>query len=75
MDKSKTGIFKLIEGLKPVDANALTEYEREMTEEGIPGILRAVEKRQVLAAESRQRRMEMPTTEKPPPSKLDGVST
>jgi hypothetical protein len=60
MDKNQTGLFKLIEGLKPVDANALAGYEREMTEEAIPGIIRDVEKRRTLAAESRQRRLEMP---------------
>jgi hypothetical protein len=69
MDQSKTGIFKLVEGLKPVDANALAEYEREMTEEAIPEIIREVEKRRMLAAESRQRRLGMPTTDKPEPPK------
>ena len=36
MDKNKTGLFELVEGLEPVDASALAEYEREMTDEAIP---------------------------------------
>jgi len=55
MDKNKIGLFKLVEGLKPVDASKLAEFEREMTEEAIPEIIKEVEKRQMLAAESRQR--------------------
>ena len=68
MDKNKAGLFKLVEGLKRVDASALAEYEREMTEEGIPEIIKAVEKRQMLAAESRYRELEMPTIDKPEPT-------
>jgi hypothetical protein len=68
MDKNKTELFKLVEGLKPVDANALAEYEREMTDEAIPEIIKEVEKRRMLASESRQRRLEMPTTDKSEPS-------
>ena len=67
MDKNKTGLFKLVEGLKPVDASALEEYEREMTDEAIPEIIKDVEKRRMLAAESRQRRLEMPRSDKPEP--------
>lgn len=69
MDTNKTGLFKLVEGLKPVDADALAEYEREMTEKAIPEIIKDVEKRRMLAAESRQRRLGMPTSEKPEPPK------
>ncbi|MFL5246104.1 MAG: hypothetical protein ACJ8FY_28880 [Gemmataceae bacterium] len=69
VDKNRTGIFKLVEGLKPVDASALAEYEREMTEEAIPEIIKEVEKRRMLAAESRHRRMGMPTTDKLEPPK------
>lgn len=65
MDKDKPGIFKLVGGLKPVDANALEEYEREMTNEAIPKIIQDVERRRMLAAESRQRRLETPTNDKP----------
>jgi hypothetical protein len=69
MDKDKSGVFKLVEGLKPVDANALAQFEKEMTEEAIPDIIRDVEKRRMLAAESRRRRLEMPTDDKPEPPK------
>jgi hypothetical protein len=65
MDQNKPDIFKLVEGLKPVDANALAAYEREMAEEAIPEIIKDVEKRRMLAAESRHRRLETPTTDKP----------
>jgi ribosomal protein S15P/S13E len=68
MGEKKSGIFKLVEGLKPVDASALAEYEREMTE-AIPEIIKDVEKRRMLAAESRQRRLAMPTSDKPEPRK------
>ena len=69
MDKNKTGLFKLVEGLTPVDVSKLAAFEREMTEEAIPEIIRDVEKRRMLAAESRQRRLEMPTTDKAEPAK------
>jgi hypothetical protein len=69
MDDNKTDLFKLVEGLKPVDSSALAEYEREMADEAIPEIIKDVEKRRMLAAESRQRRLEMPTTDKPEPPK------
>ncbi len=68
MDKNKSSLFKLVEGLKPVDASALEAYEREMTDEAIPEIIKDVEKRRMLAAESRQRRLEMPRSDKPEPT-------
>jgi hypothetical protein len=69
MDEKKTDLFKLVEGLKPVDSNALAAYEREMAEETIPEIIKDVEKRRMLAAESRHRRLETPATDKPEPPK------
>ena len=59
----------LVEGLKPVDAGALAEFEREMAEEAIPEMMREVEKRRMLAAESRHRQLETPTTDTPEPTK------
>jgi hypothetical protein len=59
-DKGRNGLFDLIDGLRPVDPRALEEYERGMAEEAIPEIIRALENRQRLAAESRQRRLEQP---------------
>jgi hypothetical protein len=67
-DKNKTGAFKFVDGLKPVDVGALADYEREMADDAIPHIIKDVERRRMLAAESRQRRLETPTpdnTERP----------
>jgi hypothetical protein len=64
MGKNESELFKLIEGLKPVDASALADYEREMTDEAIPEITRSVEKRRMLAEESRHRRLEIPISDK-----------
>lgn len=69
MDKNQSELFKLVKGLKSVDASALADYEREMSDEAIPDIIRDVEKRRMLAAESRHRRLEMPTGDKPESSK------
>jgi len=71
MDEKKTGVFKLIAGLKPVDAIALAEYERGMTNEAIPEIIRDVEKRLMLAIDGRQRRLEMPA----PSPRINGSKT
>lgn len=60
MDKDEAELFKLVEGLKPVDPSVLEAFEREMTEHAIPEIVRAVEKRRMLAAESRHRQLELP---------------
>lgn len=68
-DKSQSGLFKLVDGLKPVNASDLADYEREMRDEAIPDIIRDVEKRRMLAAESRHRRLEMPTSDKTEPPK------
>lgn len=52
----RIGIESLdIPGLKPINPEDLAEYERAMTEEGIPEIIKAVENRQRLAAKSRLR--------------------
>jgi hypothetical protein len=67
MEKNEAELFKLVAGLKPVDPSALEEFEREMTEHAIPEILRAVEKRRMLAAESRNRQLELPTDKSPEP--------
>lgn len=46
-------VFPEIEGCKPVDPSALAEYEREMSEEGVPAIIRAVKRRAALTTERR----------------------
>ena len=64
MDNEKTGLFQLVEGLEPVDVSKLAAFEQEMADDAIPEIIRDVEKRRMLAVESRQRRLEMPTPDK-----------
>lgn len=54
MDRDENNVFDVIEGLKPVDQNALADYKRAMTDEVIPEIVRVVEERRMLAAESRR---------------------
>lgn len=68
MDKDQAGLFKLIEGLKPVEPSALADFEREMADEAIPAMLAEAERRRMLAAESRNRQLEMPSTDKPGPT-------
>ena len=68
VDKSGSELFKLIVGLKPVDEGVLAAFEREMTEHAIPEIVRAVERRRMLAAESRNRQLELPTDKDPKPA-------
>ena len=51
--KDEGDVFEAIEGLTLVDPNALAEFERAMNEEVIPEIVKAVEERRMLAAESR----------------------
>ena len=46
-------VFDLIEGLTPIDPKALADFKQEMTQEVIPEIVKAVEERRLLAAESR----------------------
>ena len=43
----------MVEGLTVIDPNALAEFKQEMTEAVIPEIVKIVEERRVLAAESR----------------------
>ncbi len=52
-NKEEKGVFDLIEGLTQVDPSALEDFMQAMTEEVIPEIVRVVEERRVLAAESR----------------------
>ena len=60
MDEEKAGIFKLLQNLKPVDSKSLEDFEREMTEQVVPKIVQDVERRRMLALESRHRRLERP---------------
>jgi len=48
----KNDVFELIEGLKPVDQSAVESFQKGMKEQVIPDILRIVEERRTLAAQS-----------------------
>jgi len=48
------GVFDVIEGLTPVDPSTLKAFVNAMTEEVIPEIVRVVDERRKLAAESRK---------------------
>lgn len=68
MGTQEKTIIDQIEGLEQVDENELAEFKREMTERVIPEITRIVEKRRLLAAESRYREMQLPSDQSPAPS-------
>lgn len=51
------GVFDLIEGLTSVDPTELADFERAMSEEVIPEIVKVVEKRRMLAAKTRHRQL------------------
>ena len=46
--------LSVIEGLEPIDPALLEEFKRAMTEDAIPKIVIAVERRQIRAAEARE---------------------
>jgi hypothetical protein len=54
MDTKEKNVSEVLEGTTPVDPKALEDFKREMTEKVIPEILRVVEERRVVAAESRE---------------------
>lgn len=56
-DKKEDSIFDLIEDLKPVAPEAIFEFKQAMDDEVIPEIVRVVEERRMLAAESRKRQL------------------
>lgn len=52
-DNKEPDVSQIIKGLTPVDPEALEDFKREMTDKVIPEIIRVVEERRMLAAESR----------------------
>jgi hypothetical protein len=56
-DPKTTGVFSQIEGLTPVDPAEVEDFKRAMTEKVIPEIVKVVEHRRVLAADSRRRHL------------------
>jgi hypothetical protein len=55
--EKEKGVFDLIDGLTPVDPKALTDFMKEMTEQVIPEIVRVMDERLMLAAQSRNRHL------------------
>jgi hypothetical protein len=56
-EKVEKSVFDLVEGVTPVDQSTLEQYERKMTEEVIPDIVRTVEQRRLFAAVSRLKQL------------------
>ena len=54
MNINVSGALSVIEGLEPIDPALLEEFKRAMTEDAIPKIVSAVERRQIQAAETRK---------------------
>jgi len=52
-EKKEGDVFEAIEGLTPVDPTALADFQRAMNDEVIPEIVKVVQERRMLAAESR----------------------
>lgn len=63
MEQSQHGVFKLSKNVKPIAKGDLAEFEKEMSDNAIPEIIREVEKRRLLAADSRLRKLEVPSTD------------
>lgn len=54
MNIKMSDALSMIEGLDPIDPALLEEFKRAMTEDAIPKIVIAVERRQIQAAETRE---------------------
>jgi len=52
-ERKDADVFESIAGLEPINPDALADFQRAMNEEVIPEIVKAVEERKMLAAESR----------------------
>lgn len=62
MDRKQIDLFDIVEGLSPVEPEALEDFRRAMTEEVIPETLRAIEERCELAVECREWQLKCPIT-------------
>ena len=51
--KEGESVFNQVEGFSPVDPSALLDFKQTMSKEVIPEIVRVIEERRLLAAESR----------------------
>lgn len=55
----KDSILDKLEGTSPLDSKVMEGFKKEMDEDVIPQIVKVVEERQMLAHESRHRRIEV----------------
>jgi hypothetical protein len=56
-EKPNQSVFEVVEGLTEVDAEAVEEFRRAMTEEVIPEIEEVIQERRTLAASTRMRQL------------------
>ena len=56
-DKGDKGVLDLVAGITRIDPLALAPFQQAMNDEVIPEIVKVVEERRVLAAESRLRQL------------------
>jgi hypothetical protein len=56
-NEKKEAVSNVVQGLVPIDPAVLNDFLREMNEEVIPEIVKAIEERRLLAAENRQRQL------------------
>ena len=56
-DKPVLSIFDAVEGLTPVDPALLEDFQQAMAQEVIPEIVKVIEERRLLAAESRHKQL------------------
>ena len=79
MNINVSDALSVIEGLEPIDPELLEEFKRAMTEDAIPKIVSAVEKRQKQAAETREWQLKIgpvfPRTQPVRISALDAIKT
>jgi hypothetical protein len=57
MDNKEKDVSEVLQGLTPIDPKELEDFKREMSDKVIPEILRVIEARRILAAESRQKQL------------------
>lgn len=57
MNDKKDGSTEFLRGTSPLDPKELEDFERAMSEEVIPDIVKIAEERRLLVAQSRQRHL------------------
>lgn len=56
-DNKETSVSDLMKGLEPVNPNMFANFERAMTQEVIPEIIKIMDQRRLYAAETRLRQL------------------